>query len=147
MKQTIINRNATYYELLPNLAQSRYRVVKALKQHQPCTCKQLSSKMRLPINMISGRMTELLNMGVIEIFGTEICTETKKPNTIYIMATGKKEMKEPEISTAKKVKKIKKEITDLILSASKRKLTEKEILIFRSGLTEALNVVKKYFAV
>jgi len=147
MKQTIINRNATYYELLPNLAQSRRRVVKALKQHQPCTTKQLACKMKLPINRLSGRMTELLNMGVIEIFGTEICHETKKPNTIYIMATGKKEMKEPEISTAKKVKKIKKEITDLILSASKRKLTEKEILIFRLGLTEALNVVKKYFAV
>lgn len=62
---SIQNRNAAFEKIAPELPEKRKRVFQALKAHEPCTREELARFMRLSINEVTGRITELRDQNVL----------------------------------------------------------------------------------
>lgn len=74
----------TYLDLIESgyLTGRKLEVFNALKD-KAMTNTELCAVLRLPINCISGRSSELLKKGLIEVIGTRRSTYSNKPNSIY----------------------------------------------------------------
>lgn len=82
--QSILNRNQSFRELLATNLGVRQRYILELIIDKPIiTAFELSEKTFLPINEITGRITELKEFFMIKECGTKINPHTDKGNTQY----------------------------------------------------------------
>ena len=80
---SITNRNTAYHSILDNLPEKRKLIFELIKENGQCTAQELSEKYLLPINEITGRITELKDMCLIVEFGSKENRWTKQNNTSY----------------------------------------------------------------
>lgn len=67
-----------YIEVLENIGQRQMQVYKIIEQHGPMSNTQISEKLYLPINCITGRTNELRKQKLIINSKKDICPITKK---------------------------------------------------------------------
>jgi hypothetical protein len=65
-----INSLETFDEIMEALPMSRAYVLGAIRQHQPITRQGIAAALEWPINRVTGRVRELLDVAVIEETGT-----------------------------------------------------------------------------
>jgi DNA-binding Lrp family transcriptional regulator len=87
-KISTINRNASYNELKDDgtLSKRRQQVYDAIKGLKHATSPEIGELLGLPINQITGRVKELMELGEISVFGSKLNPKTRKYNTIYSLA-------------------------------------------------------------
>jgi len=72
MKRRMAETSLEAYEYLKannKLGPAQKEVLEALKELGKATSKGIAKKLRRPLNTISGRITELIDMGLIEVIG------------------------------------------------------------------------------
>lgn len=74
----------TYREILETLPSSRANVLSAIKAKQPITRQGISRELGWTINRVTGRVRELLDVGVIREEGTQI-TPTRRPRALLVL--------------------------------------------------------------
>jgi predicted transcriptional regulator len=79
------NSIQTYRGLKANkqLSPKRQKVYDAIKTMGKATNKEIASFMGIPINEVTGRVSELVQSGKIKEAGTAICVITGKPNALW----------------------------------------------------------------
>jgi predicted transcriptional regulator len=58
-----------YLKSTGKLSQRQQEVYKCLLENGVMTSKQIAKKLNKPLNTISGRITELINMGMVKVVG------------------------------------------------------------------------------
>lgn len=80
-------RNATYKMIQDNLPECRQRVMEVILQHPDGICnKEIALELSWAINSITGRVTELRKLGLIESCGTKPMPDHRgrvHPNTLW----------------------------------------------------------------
>lgn len=61
-------RNATFADVQAHVAGDRATVLRALREYGPCTTRQLSKCMRWDILKVRPRVTELIQLGLAELW-------------------------------------------------------------------------------
>ena len=83
MNTSTHNRNQAFVAISAHLPEKRQRVFQLILQHQNITAQELAQKTMLPINEITGRITELKNAFLIVETGSKTNKHSKKKNTAY----------------------------------------------------------------
>ena len=78
------NRNNAYFEILETLPKKCQLILELIKENKGITRQELSDKYMIPINEVSGRITELEKMCLISAVGSSKNSTTNKSNTIYV---------------------------------------------------------------
>ncbi len=86
MNLSIENRNEAFRNIVETLPQKRAKIFTLIAENQPCTIQQLCKVSLLPINEISGRITELKNACLIIEQGKRENANTRHSNTLYKVA-------------------------------------------------------------
>jgi len=80
-------RNATYQIIKPHLCETRQRVYEIILQHPEGICnKQIALEWGVPINCVTGRVTELRKEGLVDACGTKAIPDHRgrmHPNTLW----------------------------------------------------------------
>lgn len=80
-------RNATYQMIKPHLPECRQRVYEIILQHPEGICnKQIAVEWGVPINSVTGRVTELREVGLVIACGTKAVPDHRgrmHPNTLW----------------------------------------------------------------
>lgn len=80
-------RNATYNMIKPHLPECRQRVYEIILQHPEGICnKQIAIEWGVPINSVTGRVTELREEGLVGACGTKAIPDHRgrmHPNTLW----------------------------------------------------------------
>ncbi len=77
------NRNQAFVAIATHLPEKRQRVFHLILQQPNITAQELAQKTMLPINEITGRITELKNAFLIVETGSKTNRHSKKKNTAY----------------------------------------------------------------
>ena len=77
------NRNRAYFEITEKLNKKCQLILELIKENKGITRQELSDKYCIPINEVSGRITELEKMCLIRAIGSSKNSVTNKFNTIY----------------------------------------------------------------
>jgi hypothetical protein len=77
------NRNTAYYSIIEKLPEKRKLIFELIQENKICTAQELAEKYMLPINEITGRITELKNMCLVVEHGSKENRWTKHNNTAY----------------------------------------------------------------
>jgi hypothetical protein len=84
MENSILNRNTTYIKEKPKLSRKRQLILDVLKQFpKGLTSEEIVKLTRMPINQVSGRLSELKSMFYISGDGSKRCVHTKNYRTIW----------------------------------------------------------------
>ena len=83
MNLSIQNRNESFVKNIEKLSLRRKAVYKIIAQYGFLTSHQIKDKMRLGINQVSGRITELKDMFLIIEAGTVINIKSNTHNTLW----------------------------------------------------------------
>lgn len=78
---SIQNRNESYYAILAELPEKRARVYQAILKLNKATTQQVAAHLEIPINEVSGRITELSKAGLVLAVGSIYNSRTGKNNT------------------------------------------------------------------
>ena len=78
-----INRNAAYHSIVDKLPEKRKLIFELIKENKQCTAQELSEKYLLPINEITGRITELKDFCLIVEIDSKDNRWTGCKNTTY----------------------------------------------------------------
>lgn len=70
------------YHSLEKIGNKQRAVLRVIALHQPCNDRMISEYLQWPINRVTGRRNELVELDMIEESGRKIDQETKRP-TIY----------------------------------------------------------------
>ena len=87
MNNSITNRNISYFQIVDKLPQKRKTIFELIKRHEPCTAWELCSQSMLPVNEVSGRITELKRLFLVVECGKKENRFTGHFNTVYRKAT------------------------------------------------------------
>lgn len=80
---SIRNRNEAYQLIVEGLPEKRKQVFKMYEKKAPCTRQEISEEYLLPINVVSGRTTELHDIFLLVECGSKENRWTGKKNTMY----------------------------------------------------------------
>ncbi len=94
MQESITNRNSSFSEIKENLQNKRKRIFNIIDKHNGITAQELSKHYQIPINQVTGRVTELKDLCFIKEAGSLINYFTKKKNTRYVSIKTEDEFKE-----------------------------------------------------
>ncbi len=83
MNTSIHNRNQAFVAIAEHLPEKRQRVFQMILLNQNITAQELAQKTMLPINEITGRITELKNAFLIVETGSKTNRHSNKKNTAY----------------------------------------------------------------
>lgn len=83
MNTAIHNRNEAFCKIINRLPEKRQKVFKLIEKNPNITAQELSLKTMLPINEITGRITELKNAYLIVETGSKRNRHSNKKNTAY----------------------------------------------------------------
>lgn len=83
MNTSIHNRNQAFSAIADRLPEKRQRVFKHILSQENVTAQELAQKTSLPINEITGRITELKNAHLIVETGSKRNRHSNKKNTAY----------------------------------------------------------------
>jgi len=83
MSLAIQNRNTSYFEITQKLNKKCQLILELIKENKGITRQELSDKYCIPINEVSGRITELEKMCLIHATGSRMNRFTNKLNTVY----------------------------------------------------------------
>jgi|SRR5690606_13360555 len=83
MNESIHNRNQAFGAISAHLPEKRRRVFELILQHPNITAQELAEKTMLPINEITGRITELKNAFLVVETGSKTNRHSNKKNTAY----------------------------------------------------------------
>ena len=86
----IQNRNDSYFEITQKLNKKCQLIFELIKENKGITRQELSDKYSIPINEVSGRITELEKMCLIHATGSLKNRVTNKLNTIYSVIHGER---------------------------------------------------------
>jgi hypothetical protein len=78
------NSLETFESIIKTLPASRAKVFEGINEHQPCTRQMLSRLMDWPINRITGRVTELLELNLIQEQGS-VQGPNDKPRSLLVI--------------------------------------------------------------
>jgi hypothetical protein len=78
------NSLTTFESIIKTLPASRAKVYAGIHEHQPCTRQMLSRKMDWPINRITGRVSELIQLNIVEEKGSVQGPEDKPRSLLVI---------------------------------------------------------------
>ena len=88
MGNSIINRNRSYISITDKLPSKRKRVYEIILLHKSgITAQGISERYSVPINQITGRITELKEMCFIKEGGSELSPATGNRRTKWIAVT------------------------------------------------------------
>lgn len=88
MNSTAIqNRNEAFHINTEKLSLRRKTVYKIIKTYGLVSAQQIKDKMRLGVNQVSGRITELKEMFLIKEEGSVLNRNTNVRNTLYAVTT------------------------------------------------------------
>lgn len=92
MSNSIINRNKSYISITDKLPSKRKRVYEIILLHKGgITAQGISERYNVPINQITGRITELKEMCFIKEGGSEISPATGNRRTKWLAVTDQDE--------------------------------------------------------
>ena len=77
------NRNKAYFEITEKLNKKCQLILELIKENKGITRQELSDKYCIPINEVSGRITELEKMCLIHATRSSKNSITNKLNTVY----------------------------------------------------------------
>ena len=77
------NRNAAYFSIIEKLSKKRKLIFQLIGENKEITAQELAEKYMLPINEVTGRITELKDMCLIVEFGSKENRWTNYNNTSY----------------------------------------------------------------
>src|SRR5690606_31554829 len=80
---SVHNRNQAFTAIAAQLPEKRQRVFQMILRHPNITAQELSQKTMLPINEITGRITELKNAFLVVEIGSKRNRYSNKKNTAY----------------------------------------------------------------
>lgn len=80
---SVSNRNEAYHSIIEKIPEKRKLIFELIKENNISTAQELSEKYLIPINEITGRITELKEMCLIKEFGSKENKWTKHNNTSY----------------------------------------------------------------
>lgn len=80
-------RDFTYQSIIEELPLRRKTVLKLIRDYGGLTAQELREKMRIGVNQVSGRVTELADELLIVQAGIKINPVSRKPNTIWRVTT------------------------------------------------------------
>lgn len=83
MNTSTHNRNQAFVAIAAHLPEKRQRVFKMILEHPSITAQELAQKTMLPINEITGRITELKNAFLVVETGSKTNRHSNKKNTAY----------------------------------------------------------------
>ncbi len=83
MNTSTQNRNQAFVAISAHLPEKRQRVFQLILSHPNITAQELAQKTMLPINEITGRITELKNAFLIVETGSKTNRHSNKKNTAY----------------------------------------------------------------
>lgn len=83
MNTSTSNRNQAFVAISAHLPEKRQRVFQLILRHTNITAQELAQKTMLPINEITGRITELKNAFLIVETGSKTNRHSNKKNTAY----------------------------------------------------------------
>ena len=89
METPIMNRNTAYHGIIENLPEKRGLVLQLISENKGITTQEISEKYFLPINEVSGRISELTKMCLIRSIGSRENRHTGYLNTVYQAITNK----------------------------------------------------------
>jgi DNA-binding Lrp family transcriptional regulator len=84
-----ITRNEAYYSIIEKLPQKRKRIFELLKTYAPTSNYNLSKYTGIPINEITGRINELVKLGVVRTVNIETNKDTLKQNMVFDIVSEK----------------------------------------------------------
>ena len=76
-------RDTAYSTLVDKLSLRRKVVYQLIKKYGPISGEQIADKMRIRLNEVSGRITELSQLRLIKYAGSTQSTRSKLANSIY----------------------------------------------------------------
>lgn len=71
------------YHLLMDKDTRQKKVLKAIRKYGPISNRELSKKLDLPINSITGRVKELREMGLVHVEGIKYDKKTDRNVTVF----------------------------------------------------------------
>ena len=83
MNASIQNRNQAFGAIYAHLPEKRRRVFQLILEYPNITAQELAQKTMLPINEITGRITELKNAFLVVETGSKTNRHSNKKNTAY----------------------------------------------------------------
>ena len=83
MNTSTHNRNQAFVAISAHLPEKRRRVFQLILTHPNSTAQELAQKTMLPINEITGRITELKNAFLVVETGSKTNRQSNKKNTAY----------------------------------------------------------------
>ena len=84
------NRNKAYFEITEKLNKKCQLILELIKENKGITRQELSDKYCIPINEVSGRITELEKMCLIHATRSSKNSITNKLNTVYEAIRGER---------------------------------------------------------
>jgi len=85
MQTSILNRNQAFFDIISDLSNKRKSVYNSINKSSNITCREIAKDLSLPINSITGRVTELKNMFLIVESGSKVFLGRK--HTCYRITT------------------------------------------------------------
>jgi DNA-directed RNA polymerase specialized sigma24 family protein len=83
-----ITQRSSWQALQASLSNRQEQVLIAIDTKEPCTAKQICDFLGLPINSVTGRISELRDeLGLIVEFDTEVDPSTNRPCVRYAIKT------------------------------------------------------------
>lgn len=138
METSIKNRNQSFWSQVEKFDLRKGTIHKLFTKYGPMTDYDLSRLMRLPINSITGRRRELVEIFFVKAISTEQNPHTKKPNTVWdtISPDERTELIEKEVERLKSERFIRLKDLEVIYISD---LTRKDILHKVNKISELIN--------
>ncbi|WP_109438379.1 hypothetical protein [Aquimarina sp. AU119] len=83
MNASIQNRNQSYLSIIGKLSEKRKLIFQLIRSNEPCTSVDIRNKHHIPINEITGRVTELKFLCLIEEADIKKNQHSQHNNTAY----------------------------------------------------------------
>lgn len=129
------NRNQAFSAIADRLPEKRQRVFKHILSQENITAQELAQKTMLPINEITGRITELKNAFLIVETGSKTNRYSNKKNTAYRVVNSAEERIDLVNDALVKLREQRETLEDdcyLRISRLSLSLIQKEILKIKS---------------
>lgn len=85
MSNSIKNRNTAFSEIIGELSEKRKYIFQFIQANPNHTTQSIAEQLLLPINEVTGRITELKDACLIIESGSNTNSYTRKQNTTYIV--------------------------------------------------------------
>lgn len=86
MTTTKLIRNQAYRSILEKLPDCRKKVWFAFCELKKATSQEVAAHLGIPINQVTGRIKEMVELGNLKTCGTKINSKTGKKNTLYCVS-------------------------------------------------------------